>query len=288
MIYIHRIGGYNAVLGEVRSDIKAALKAATGKVFRRTDRYIQLSMLGAHEVAENIDADTALFMFSGEGNLSVFNRLRDQQYIDHQPPRPVDFINSLSNTAGFYVAQYLNLKGKNLFLSHHGFPAQMALILAENDLKLKKQKQILLGGVDELLEPVAYTKKFLGVCDDTVLGEGSNWLILRAEERGALASIETLPEELTREAVLDFMATLDPEIQVAFGMRTDPKDITAFTQQSRCMRFDYESSCGYYETVPFYVLSRFVEREKGQLVFIDCFEERYRVMTLYILTPGAI
>ncbi len=282
MIYIHRIGGYNAVPGEERPDIKAALKTATGRVFRRTDRYIQLSMLGAHQIAENIESDTALFMSSGEGNLSVFNRLRDQQYIDHQPPRPVDFINSLSNTAGFYVAQYLNLSGKNLFLSHHGFPVQMALLLAENDLKLKKQKQILLGGVDELLEPVAYTKKFLGVCDDTVLGEGSNWLSVSAQEEGALASIETQPEEMDRDAVIDFIATLNPHAKVAFGMRTDPKDIMAFTQQSPCARFDYESSCGYYETVPFYVLRRFIEHEKGQLVFIDCFEERYRVVTFNV------
>ncbi len=282
MIYIHAIGGYNAVPGEELTDIKAALKAATGKVFRRTDRYIQLSMLGAHEVAANIDSDTALFMSSGEGNLSVFNRLRDQQYIDHQPPRPVDFINSLSNTAGFYVAQYLNLKGKNLFLSHHGFPAQMALLLATNDLKLKKQNQILLGGVDELLEPVAYTKKFLGVCDDTVLGEGSNWLSVSMQAENALASIEIQVDEKNRDEVIDFIATLDPHAKVAFGMRTNLNDITAFMEASHCIRFEYEASCGYYETIPFYVLSRFVESENGQLAFIDCFEERYRIMILNV------
>ena len=62
MIYIHRIGGYNAAPEDERMDTKAALKAASGKVFRRTDRYIQLSMLGAHEVSENIESDSALFM----------------------------------------------------------------------------------------------------------------------------------------------------------------------------------------------------------------------------------
>lgn len=282
MIYIHGIGSYNVVPGKENPDIQAVLKAATGKMFRRTDRYIQLSLLGVHEMAENIDSGSALFMTSGQGNLSVFNRIRDQQFIEHQPPRPVDFINSLSNTAGFYVAQYLNLSGKNLFLSHHGFPAQMALLLAENDLKLKKQKQILLGGVDELLEPVAYTRKFLGLCDDAALGEGSNWLSVSTQKDGALAGIETQTEEISRDEVLEFISRLDSRFLLAFGMRTVPGEIAAFMEQSQCMRFDYESSCGYYETVPFYVLCRFVEREKGQLVFIDCFEERYRIMVLSV------
>ena len=282
MIYIHNISGYNAVPGKETDNIKAALKTATGKVFRRTDRYIQLALLGAYGHKENIKLDSALFIASGEGNLSVFNRLRNQRFIDQQPPRPVDFINSLSNTAGFYVAQYLNLNGKNLFLSHHGFPVQMALLLAENDLKLKKQKQILLGGVDELLEPVAYTKKFLGICDDTNLGEGSNWLAVTMQEDGAAASVETMAEELSRDEVFDLISSLDTKSQVAFGMRTSTEDITAFMESAQCSRFDYESTCGYYETVPFYVMRHFVEQERGQLVFIDCFEERYRVMILRV------
>ncbi len=282
MIYIHSISGYNAVPGKETDDIKAALKIATGKVFRRTDRYIQLALLGAYKSRENIQPDSALFIASGEGNLSVFNRLRNQRFIDHQPPRPVDFINSLSNTAGFYVAQYLNLNGKNLFLSHHGFPVQMALLLAENDLKLKKQKQILLGGVDELLEPVAYSKKFLGICDDTILGEGSNWLTVSTQKKGALASVETMTEELSREGAINFIRSLDTNSQVAFGMRTKPEDLTAFMKSTPCRRFDYESTCGYYETVPFYVMRHFIERERGQLTFIDSFEKRYRVTTLRV------
>ncbi|MEA3455717.1 MAG: hypothetical protein U9R26_04360 [Campylobacterota bacterium] len=282
MIYIHHISGYNALPGGESQDIKAALKTAAGKVFRRTDRYIQLALLGACKHKENIQPDSALFIVSGEGNLSVFNRLRDQRFIDHQPPRPVDFINLLSNTAGFYVAQYLDLDGKNLFLSHHGFPAQMALLLAENDLTLKKQNQILLGGVDELLEPVAYTKKFLGVCDGTMLGEGSNWLTVNTQKDNALASIETVTEELDRKRVLYFLNSLDTESQVAFGMRTNPEDIALFMESTECSRFDYESTCGYYETVPFYIIRHFIERERGQLTFIDCFEERYRVTILRV------
>ena len=282
MIHIHRIGGYSATAKEGCRDIKALLKAQSGKVFRRTDRYIQLALLGADHFAGNIEPDTALFMSSGEGNLSVFNRLRDQQYIDHQPPRPVDFINSLSNTAGFYVGQHLGLNGKNLFLYHHGFPVQMALILAQNNLELKRERQILVGCVDELLEPVEYTRKFLGICGDLQLGEGSNWLTLRNEKEGALASIDIAPEEMGSKEVSALIEGLDSKSRLAFGMRMPPEDIAAFMEYTACARFDYESYCSYYETVPLYVINRFVEHEKGSLLFIDYFEKRYRVMTLSV------
>jgi len=212
----------------------------------------------------------------------ILPEVRDQQYIDHQPPRPVDFINSLSNTAGFYVGQHLGLNGKNLFLYHHGFPVQMALILAQNDLKLKKQRQILVGGVDELLEPVGYTKKFLGICSDLQLGEGSNWLTLRNEKEGALASIDIMPEEIGFKELFALVEGLDSKSRLAFGMRMPPEDVAVFMEHTVCARFDYESHCGYYETVPLYAINRFIEHEKGSLLFIDYFEKRYRVMTLSV------
>ncbi|OQX57069.1 MAG: hypothetical protein B5M52_08165 [Helicobacteraceae bacterium 4484_230] len=51
MIYVHHIGGYSASADDGRRDIKALLKAQSGKVFRRTDRYIQLALLGADHFA---------------------------------------------------------------------------------------------------------------------------------------------------------------------------------------------------------------------------------------------
>ena len=171
MTYIHKTGSLNLQEGE-SLDVKALLKEATGQPFRRSDRFIQMALLGAYRTVgdEKLESDTALYMASGQGNMAVFNRLRDQQHVLKQPPKPVDFINSLSNTAGFYVAQFLGLHGKNLNLTQHGFVVYMTLLLAQNDLNIGAQKQILVGGVDELLEPVSFTKKFLGICDGRELG----------------------------------------------------------------------------------------------------------------------
>jgi hypothetical protein len=45
-----------------------------------------------------------------------------------------------------------------------------------------------------------------------------------------------------------------------------------------CPRYCYEEACGYYETLPLYVLTRFLAAEKGQLLHIDGSEERYMIM----------
>jgi len=58
--------------------------------------------------------------------------------IDNSLPKPVDFINYLSNNADFYIAQYLSLDSNNINLSHIGFVVEMVLLLAESELLLDK------------------------------------------------------------------------------------------------------------------------------------------------------
>ncbi len=278
MIYAHNIGMLNRKEGE-ELDVKAAMKAVTPKMVRRTDRFIQMAMLGAHRAVGGspIESQTALYMASGQGNLAVFNRLRDQRYIDHQPPKPVDFINSLSNTAGFYVAQLLGLHGKNLNLAQHGFVAEMTLMLAQNDLLLGKEEQILVGGVDELLEPVAFTRKFLGICDDRILGEGSNWLLLNTRTEGALASIEVENERMDLAALKAYLERVQEPVKLGFGLRCSDELIDTLLRDTAKERFGYEESCGFFETGSFYAVNRFIEQGEGEMIFIAAFGESLRV-----------
>lgn len=284
MIYIHKVGTVSRKEDEAL-DVKAALKAAAPKMVRRTDRFIQLAMLGAYRAVGNdrVDPHSALYMASGQGNLAVFNRLRDQRYIDHQPPKPVDFINSLSNTAGFYVAQLLELHGKNLNLAQHGFVAEMTLLLSQNDLELGKEKQILVGGVDELLEALSFTRKFLGVCDDRPLGEGSNWMLLNTRKERALASIEIVRGKMTLSEVERYLDGVERSCKVAFGLRCTDAAVEAILEGSGRERFVYEEGCGFYETATFYALNRFVEEGKGEMVFIASFDADFRLIRVSLL-----
>ncbi len=279
MIYVHNTGSLNLQEGEP-FDVKAALKEATGKPFRRTDRFIQMALFGAYRaIGETVlDPRTALYMASGQGNLAVFNRLRDQQHLLKQPPKPVDFINSLSNTAGFYVAQLLHLHGKNLNLTQHGFVIYMTLLLAQNDLNVGVQEQVLVGGVDELLEPISFTKKFLGICDESKLGEGSNWMLLNTREEGALASLEVINGAISLSEAKQYLDKMPKTTKVAFGLRCSKAAVNEMLSGNPLERFCYESSCGFYETAALYTLIRFVTEGEGEMLFIENFEEDFRLI----------
>ena len=284
MIYIHKSGSIN-VKQEETLDVKAAWKKVSPSMIRRTDRFIQLSLLGAYNAIgqEEIPEESALYMASGQGNLAVFKRLRDQRYIHKQPPKPVDFINSLSNTSGFYVAQFFGLLGKNLNVSRHGLVIENILMLAQADLELGREKQILLGGVDELQEPLDFTRRTLGLCDDHPLGEGSNWLLLSTQKEEALASIEVLSEQMDSLKLKAYLSSLQQKPQVAFGGRCESVWVEEILKLYDFELFEYASECDFYETNPLFALHRFVEEGRGELLFINTFNAQYRVIKVVLI-----
>ncbi|MDA3946480.1 MAG: beta-ketoacyl synthase N-terminal-like domain-containing protein [Helicobacteraceae bacterium] len=284
MIYVHNTGSVTRKEGE-ELDVKAQWKTISPTMIRRTDRFIQLALLGAYQaIGETaLDKDTALFMASGQGNLAVFKRLRDQRYIHKQPPKPVDFINSLSNTSGFYVAQYFDLHGKNLNVSRLGFVAEITLLLAQNDLELGKEDQVLLGGVDELQEPATFTKRTLGISDESLLGEGSNWMLLSREHEGALATIDVAKKKMDLSEVKAYLQSIDPACKVAFGFRCTEPMIREIIDGEERERFLYNEACGFYETETLYALNSFIKEGEGELLFINVYEENFRVIKVSLL-----
>ena len=284
MIYIHKTGSVNLREGE-ELDVKAAWKVVSPKMIRRTDRFIQLSLLGAYDAIgeEVLEKETALYMASGQGNLAVFKRLRDQRYIHKLPPKPVDFINSLSNTAGFYVAQFFDLFGKNLNVSRQGLVVENILLLAQVDLELGKEKQILLGGVDELQEPASFTKRTLGVSDDTLLGEGSNWMLLSAQKEGALASLDVVKKQMSLTEVKAYLKDVDSSCQIAFGQRCSAEMIDKILEEKGSQSVMFQASCGFYETAALQTLNSFIREGEGELFYIDAFEENFRVIKVSCL-----
>ena len=284
MIYVHKMGSVNVKADET-FDVKARWKSISPKMIRRTDRYIQLSLLGAYEAIGEmkLDPSTALYMTSGQGNLAVFKRLRDQRYIHKQPPKPVDFINSLSNTSGFYVAQFFGLHGKNLNVSRHGLVVENTLLLAQIDLESGREGIVLFGGVDELQEPVEFTRRTLGICDASPLGEGSNWMLLSAQKDEALASIEVQREEMDLSTLHNYVADLPSDAQIAFSQRCEAATVDAILSMTACQRLVYESLCDFYETSTLFVLNHFIETGHGTLYYVNCFEGHYRVIKVTVL-----
>ena len=281
MIYIQQVGCIN-YKDDQQVDIKAQCKLVAPKFIRRTDNFIQLAILGVEQISRQqpIHENCALYLTSGQGNLGVFQRLCEQQFIEKSPPKPVDFINSLSNTAGFYVSQFLDLNSKNSNLSHLNFVVEMALLLAKSDLLLGKEENILLGGVDQLLQATAFVYKTLGIKESTSLGQGSNWMLLSAQPESALASLNLTNKEMNRSTLSGYLSELQGDYQLAFSLVMEQDDIDSILKETNYSRFAYEANTGFYETVVLYALNQFILHGKGKLLFIDYFSEKYRVIEI--------
>lgn len=287
MIYIHQVGSIN--YKETESvDIKAACKLVAPKFVRRTDNFIQLAILGVQQLQQktSITSNCALYLTSGQGNLSVFQRLCEQKVIEKSPPKPVDFINSLSNTAGFYVSQFLQLDSKNSNLSHISFVVEMALLLAKSDLVLGKEHSILLGGVDQLLADSHFSRLALGVNDSIPLGQGSNWVLLNRLKHNALASVDLSNNEMDLNQLEDYLLKFNKgkqELHLAFSLLVEQTVINHLLHSTSRPRFFYEDAVGFYETLPLYVINQFILTGSGHLLFIDYFAGMYRVIELEVL-----
>jgi len=287
MIYIHQVGCIN-YKEDQSVDLKAECKLVAPKFIRRTDDFIQLGILGVEQIAKKtqVNPKTALYLTSGQGNTGVFMRLCEQQLITKVPPKPVDFINSLSNTAGFYISQFLNLENKNNNLSHRGFVVEMGLLLAKSELLLNKEEWILLGGVDQLLPSDDFNRCILGLDESIPLGQGSNWMLLNKSSKAALARIDLTNKELDKTQLKTYLKQLGYQshnTQLGFAMLTDKPVIAELLMETGCKKFDYQTNVGFYETMAFYAINQFVLNETGRLIFIDCFLDKYRVVDVNVL-----
>ncbi len=289
MIYIHAAGIHNSTPSGKPADLKPELKMLTGKSYRRVDRFIELAIIGAHKAVAGyeLESDTALYLTSGQGDIPVFERVRRQRYFQKMLSKPVDFVNLAGNSAGFYIAAHLGITGANLFLSHNCFPVQMALLLAQSELELQRQPAILLGGVDAYHENQELAQKLLGVAASVRLGEGSNWMLLKAEAENARAALSVSSESLNYSQLQAVIGKLATGSLLAFSRRLSSFLITELMAlREDLSRFSYESPSAYYETLPLYVLNCFLEdrgKTSARLLHIDSDGDGFMVMQVEAL-----
>ena len=129
---------------------------------------------------------------------------------EHYPPKPFDFVNTLGNTACFYVAQLLGLSGKSIGISREGFSFEAGLQHALLDVKSGKLETALIGCVDEALLPLSLHRERISYDNDTPiegpLGENSSWLLLSKPSSTNGISLDTV---LDLKSQVDVLAWLD-------------------------------------------------------------------------------
>ena len=96
------------------------LKAALGQWLdnppRRIDRLILQCLLAAAPLKARVRSNCGLYLASVHPARATMGALLEAVCVQHQQPKPFEFVNSVSNAAGFHIAQQLGIEGPNLFI----------------------------------------------------------------------------------------------------------------------------------------------------------------------------
>lgn len=279
-------GEYYAEVGTALSektpqDLRQALEEVCEERLRRIDRFTQLALLGSGRCVAGVTLAerTGLYISSGFGSIANTIAVQRRIFEEHQIPKPVNFINTLSNSAGYYVARNLDLHSRNLFVGRDAAPTEAAVRLATVDLALGNVEQALVGIVDEGSWPLADHARRLGAAPHAKLAEGSHWLLLQSHSSDAsgarIGDVRTLngPDELSEWFGQTGHAP-DAKIYLAPGVEPD---ISA-----ACPPLDaFTPSLGGYMARTAGAVIRFLDSsESGELLTVAGGDERIHVMHL--------
>lgn len=130
-------------------DLKAALGSWLASPPRRIDRMILQALLCTAPLKAKVRSDCGLYLASRHPARATMGSLLDAVCVHQLQPKPFEFVNSVSNAAGFHVAAQLGLEGPNLFIGAGPRAWQQLQALAALDLADGLIAQALLVVIDE-------------------------------------------------------------------------------------------------------------------------------------------
>ena len=266
---IHAAAGVSWSVEAELPALREQVREACGQSIRRVNRLIQLALIGSGRCARGraLDARCGLYLASGQGALQDSVDCFVQMFVDGQPPKPISFVNTLSNTVCFYVAKVFGLSGRNQFVSSSALPFESALSLAVLDFQRGLIPQALVGGVDECVLPLADHRKRLRTSDDAPLGEGSHWLLIGrgcAAPLGRLVDVREFASAAGLARWLDGLALDASSWQVSYGAGIEPPDRARLEARLPGLAtFEYAPRSAYYETVTAAGLCAFLGAQGG-------------------------
>ncbi len=174
-----------------------------GKRFRKLGRFVRLGLAAASRASRSAgierfpSARTGIFLGSGLGNLpDLFGFAQAAHDLTGElMPSPIQFANSVGNSAAFYIAQAFELSGPVLALSQEEVSFESALISAACLLEANDIDLALVGALDIFQPDEVEHVQRMGYEPPLTAGEGSAWLVLARpgsewDTPGALGSIQ--------------------------------------------------------------------------------------------------
>jgi hypothetical protein len=129
------------------------LKSALGQWLdsppRRIDRLILQCLLAAAPLKAQVRSNCGLYLASAHPARATMGALLEAVCVQHKQPKPFEFVNSVSNAAGFHIAQQLGIDGPNLFIGAGEQVWAQLQALANLDLQDGLVEQALLLVCDE-------------------------------------------------------------------------------------------------------------------------------------------
>lgn len=173
---LHSIDSTEPVL----PDLKALIAPWTPERIRRIDRYIELCVAGGLNCVEQqkLPAHTGVYLATRFGAITTSAKVMETIIAEGDMPKPLHFVNTLGNTACFYLTRLLHTTGHTLVISQEQFSFEAALFHALLDLQQGNIEAALVGGIDEVALPIANQAERLGVTASGIFNEGTHWLLL--------------------------------------------------------------------------------------------------------------
>ena len=227
-MFIHHVSAYVGAPAEV-SVLKEELRRHTDVYFRRVSRFVLLALIGASScvAGHQPDRDTSVYLTTENGNLADTDSVLSQLYRRHSLPLPFNFINTMANTASFYIAQGLGLEGRNLSISSRNLSFERGLELLKIDMDMGFVRRALIGLVDEA---AASASPFEASPDGSPASriDRSCWLHITAESDGAIGQVTAIHSFKSREDALAWLEkspeTLSPDTVMTFGAAIGPEE----------------------------------------------------------------
>ncbi|MHB8907718.1 MAG: hypothetical protein ACYDAA_02420 [Syntrophales bacterium] len=265
--YIHSA---SAFIGEAGADadlLKEELRKYARENFRRVNRFILLSLIGARKCVHGrpFAADTAVYLTTEHGNLGETAVVLDEIYAARSLPKPFSFINTMSNTAAFYLAQNLGIRGRNITVSSQRLSFERGLDLMAVDFAAGVERSALIGGVDvaSLSRPDGDAR------DDRVwrMVDGSGWFFVRPERDGACGAFRENRTFGDSAACLQWIRRRGgaPADMVAFGASVGGEEVACWREALRLAAgFDYLGDYGYCGSAAACGIAMFVNNFRGR------------------------
>lgn len=266
-MYIHSA---SAFIGEANADVnglKEEIRRYTQENFRRGNRFILLTLLGARQCIHrhSLEADTAVYLTTEHGNLGETAAVLDEIYVAHSLPKPYGFINTMSSTAAFYLAQNLGIRGRNITVSsqHVSFERGLELLMA--DFAVGAELRALIGGVDEAsLDGFDRGDRSH---HDWRMVDGSGWFYVKPEREGACGAFTENRSFRDGHSCRRWITETErsPVDVVSFGALIGDEEANEWREALHPVtEFDYLRDYGYSGSATACGVSLFIDRFPGR------------------------